>query len=186
MKKYVVVTVVPVLVFLAVIWAGQSLTEDLANGASSTAAVAGKASVSVALTGVSSRPAREETRTKSLEPPSPPTLDPPSLVPPALEVPLRAVSPEIALCIPSALERDRGPIDLEVHFTPVAGGAFAPGTTVESSWHDEEIERCVAEVFDETTFWPSGAERFVPSSFVFHFPDDEQIGLLGLRFSPWR
>src|SRR5512140_3096209 len=45
--------------------------------------------------------------------------DAPSVIVPAdLATPLRAVASEVKLCIPESLERDRGPLDVEVHFTP--------------------------------------------------------------------
>ena len=126
-------------------------------------------------------------------PPPPPTAAP-SLVPPpprdprvpaSLEAPLRAVAADVSLCISRWLPRDRGSIAIDVVFTPVRGGAFAPGTRVFTNWHDEDVEACVAEVFDEASFMPTDAERFEPAEFVFHFPDDEMEGLLGLSYSPF-
>lgn len=51
-----------------------------------------------------------------------------------------------------------------------------------TSWHDEEVERCIAEVFEEVAFLPEPDGDFRPSEFVFHFPDDARRGLLGMRF----
>jgi hypothetical protein len=101
-------------------------------------------------------------------------------VPRALASPLRAVAPNINLCIPHSLERDLGPIDVSVRFTPVRGGAFAPGVQVSTSWSDPVIEGCIAEVFEESTFMPEPDGRFEPTEFVFHFPDDAETGLLGM------
>ncbi|MCU0702209.1 MAG: hypothetical protein MUC96_37405 [Myxococcaceae bacterium] len=103
-----------------------------------------------------------------------------SRVPRALEKPLRAVAPDINLCIPHSLERDLGPIDVAVRFTPIRGGAFAPDVLVSTSWNDPVIERCIVEVFDESTFMPEPDGQFEPAQFVFHFPDDAETGLLGM------
>jgi hypothetical protein len=103
-----------------------------------------------------------------------------SRVPHELVSPLRAVAPDINLCIPHSLERDLGPIDVSVRFTPVRGGAFAPGVQVSTSWNDPVIEGCIAEVFEESTFMPEPDGRFEPTEFVFHFPEDVETGLLGM------
>ncbi len=113
---------------------------------------------------------------------------PAALVPADLATPLRAVAPDVSLCIPATLERDKGPLDVEVHFTPTPGGAFAEGTEVTTSWDDDEhtVAHCIAEVFDETSFWPAPPVRFQRSAFVFHFPDDAMHGLLGMHYSPFQ
>lgn len=105
-----------------------------------------------------------------------------SRIPAGLEAPLRAVASDINLCVPHSLERDLGPIDVQVRFTPIRGGAFGREVSVASSWDNEEVERCVAEVFEETTFMPEPNGRFEPSEFTFHFPDDAERGFLGMRF----
>ncbi|MEW5737613.1 MAG: hypothetical protein AB1938_01740 [Myxococcota bacterium] len=106
-------------------------------------------------------------------------------VPRHLAAPLKAVAPDISLCVSQRLTRDRGPIDVDVIFTPVEGGGFAPGTRVFTNWRDPEVEACIAEVFEESTFMPTNAERFERAEFVFHFPDDALAGLLGLTYSPF-
>lgn len=100
-------------------------------------------------------------------------------VPTGLEAPLQAVAADINLCVPHC---DLGPIDIDVRFTPLRGGAFRRDVSVTTSWDNEEVERCIAEVFEETTFMPDPNGRFEPSEFVFHFPDDAKRGLLGMRF----
>ncbi len=115
-----------------------------------------------------------------LTPTSPARSDP--RVPSGLEAPLQAVAADINLCVPHSLERDLGPIDIDVRFTPLRGGAFTHDVTVTTSWENEEVERCIAEVFEETTFMPDPNGRYEPSEFVFHFPDDAKRGLLGMRF----
>lgn len=111
-----------------------------------------------------------------------PTTPPEPGVPHGLEAPLRAVAADVNLCVPHSLERDLGPIDVTVRFTPSRAGAFAPGVVVTSTWDDAQVESCIAEVFEEATFWPQPDGDFRTSEFTFHFPDDARRGLLGMRF----
>lgn len=115
-------------------------------------------------------------------PSAPPVPTADARVPRGLAAPLRAVAADVNLCIPHSLERDLGPIDVTVRFTPIRGGAFEQGVQVSSTWNDPQVESCIAEVFEETTFMPEPDGQFAPSEFVFHFPDDAYRGLLGMRF----
>lgn len=106
-------------------------------------------------------------------------------VPRRLVSALEAVAPELALCVNQHLIRDRGPVTIAVHFRPTREGAFAPGTQVETSWGDDTLASCVAEVFEEVTFWPTGQEH-AEEAFVFHLPDDAISGVAGLRYSEFQ
>lgn len=191
MKRCVVVVIIvvpPLLLFSAVLVAGERLTREPGHLVLAEALASREHPVSP-------EPRRQSPPLQPQRPPAPAPQQPAVLrgadqtlvgVPPHLAAALQAVAPDISLCIPEKLERDRGPVDIDVRFTPKPGGGFAPGTWVGTSWDDEEIANCIAEVFDEATFLPSGRERFEPAQFVFHFPDDEMRGLLGLSFSPFR
>lgn len=185
MRKYAVITVPPLLLFAVVLVAGEVLSAPRAEPAD------GPEPEPVAPAPEPAAEPEPPAPAAAREAPPPALLDAParqgpdSLVPPHLEQPLKAVAPDISLCVSQSLERDRGPLDIDVRFTPTRAGSFAPGTQVTTSWDDEEVARCVAEVFEETTFWPSGQERGEPAEFVFHFPDDQLNGLLGLSYSPY-
>lgn len=181
--KYVVITLPPLLLFIAVLVAGEWLTRQPSQFtlvAEATPADAAREQhalrFAVATTTPLAAPRLETPRAAEPEDPR---------VPRNLAAPLRAVAADISLCVSQRLERDLGPIDIDVRFTPVAGGGFAQGTQVTTTWDDPNVADCVAEVFDEATFLPEPGERFEPSEFVFHFPDDAMTGLLGLSYSPF-
>ncbi|MBL8921402.1 MAG: hypothetical protein JNJ54_21260 [Myxococcaceae bacterium] len=182
--RYVVVITSPLLLFAAVLGAGFWLAspDDLPRPPQPVRVEAVQ-QLAVELHALSAPPQGRA----SEEGPSPPTgitteeAREPG-VPHGLEAPLRAVANDVNLCVPHWLERDRGPIDVSIRFTPGRAGTFAPGVTVTSSWDDPLVEACIAEVFEEATFWPQADGVFRPSEFTFHFPDDAQRGLLGMRF----
>jgi len=183
--KYVVITLPPLLFFALVLVAGEVLTAPRAEFADTPAQESAPPPLAVM------DPPVDEPMAHDTLPPAHVAAaqfaavqqGPDALVPPHLAAALKAVAPDISLCVPQSLERDRGPVDIDVRFTLAPGGAFAPGTQVTTSWDDPEVAACVAEVFEETTFWPSGRERYETSEFVFHFPDDAMSGLLGLTYS---
>lgn len=180
--KHALIAVPPLVLFLAVVAVGERWTRDppALLSAPSPAPALGEA-FSPPTTGASQAGA---------QPAPPPSLVPPTprdpRVPAHLEAPLRAVVVDLSLCVSRWLLLYRGPVDIDVVFTPEPAGAFARGTRVFSSWHDAEVEACVAEVFDEATFFPTGKERPERAEFVFRFPDDAQRGLLGLTYSRFR
>jgi hypothetical protein len=101
-------------------------------------------------------------------------------VPNGFVAPLRAVASDVNLCIAHSLKRDLGPINVRVRFTPRRDGAFVQGVEVSSIWGNRVVEDCIAEVFEETTFWPQPDGRFDPAEFIFHFPCDAAEGPLGM------
>jgi hypothetical protein len=174
--KHVVITLPPLLLFLVVVVAGARWTAEPSHLLLADARALDTERTHEALRVAEAAPVRAAPTTSTTD----------ARVPPHLAAPLKAVAADISLCISPHLARDRGPIDVDVVFTPLAGGAFAKGTRVFTTWHDETVEDCIAEVFDETTFLPTAGERFERSEFVFRFPDDARAGLLGLSDSPFR
>ena len=184
--KHVLIGLPPLLLFVAVVVAGAWWTSAPSSLLlSADTAQAETASEQAALEVAWAAPARAGSPPAAHPSlvPSPPRRDP--RVPAPLDAPLRAVAADVSLCVSQRLPRDRGPIAVDVVFTPVPGGGFARGTRVFTNWHDADVEACVEEVFEEATFMPTDAERFEPAEFVFHFPDDARTGLLGLEYSPF-
>lgn len=182
--KYVVITLPPLLVFLAVIVAGEAWLGASSDGPS-LALVADARHLDA------TREREALTVARAVLPPPMAVIHAPSLegidprVPRHLAAPLKAVAADVSLCVSQRLERDLGPVDIDVRFTPVPGGGFAKGVQVSTTWDDPNVAECVAEVFEETTFMPEPGGRFEPSEFVFHFPDDAMSGLLGMTYSPF-
>jgi hypothetical protein len=183
--KHVLIGLPPLLLFVAVVVAGAWWTSAPSSLLLSSDAAQAETASAQAAPCVAWAPPVRASSSAAARPSlvSPPPRDP--RVPAHLDAPLRAVAADVSLCVSQRLPRDRGPISVDVVFTPVPGGGFAQGTRVFTNWHDADVEACVVEVFEETTFMPTDAERFEPSEFVFHFPDDAMTGLLGLEYSPF-
>ena len=151
--KYVLITLPPLLLFVAVVVAGEWLLNEQPLP---------RERASIEFSQATSAPRLSAARVVT-PPPAPteisfvPAVPEDPRVPPQLAAPLRAVAFDLNLCVPQQMERDLGPIDIEVRFTPTPSGAFAPGTQVTTSWDDPVVADCIAEVFDEATWMPSAA-----------------------------
>ncbi|MFZ5439294.1 MAG: hypothetical protein ACOZQL_04755 [Myxococcota bacterium] len=177
MKRLVLIAGLPSFLFLLVVVGGLVLLEPPARPAPVPPAIAEPAHLAPAAVALAPRTTGEPPVSRSR---ADDRRD--DGVPRRLANALEAVAPELALCVNQHLVRDRGPVTITVHFRPTREGAFAPGTRVETSWDDETLAGCVAEVFDEMTFLPSGEEQ-AEEEFVFQLPDDARSGVAGLRYS---
>lgn len=176
MKRLVLIAGLPSFLFLLVVVGGLVLLEPPARPAPVPPAIAEPAHLAPAAVALAPRTTGEPVSRSRADD----RRD--DGVPRRLANALEAVAPELALCVNQHLVRDRGPVTITVHFRPTREGAFAPGTRVETSWDDETLAGCVAEVFDEMTFLPSGEEQ-AEEEFVFQLPDDARSGVAGLRYS---
>lgn len=123
--RYVAIVLSPLLLFAGVLAAGLWLTADSPQWPTEySTGVADPVMPQVRVAKVEANPAAGELTVRP-ESRLPRIVEPG--VPPGLIAPLRAVAPEVNLCIPHSLERDLGPIDVAIRFTPVRSGAFARG-----------------------------------------------------------
>jgi hypothetical protein len=83
---------------------------------------------------------------------------PAEVTPPGLEAALSALRPALAQCLTDAREHAPPRVELRVRFRAHRDGRFSEARLEAKSWQDPYVEACIADVFDEVRYAPSGRE----------------------------